>query len=1579
MSARRPADDLRPSPIRRGAAVAALLLATGCQPRHGRVLDQGSGPENEGPLWPLGAGLSWSDDARPVVVAQRDTRQGRLITLDLSALNVDLRFVGRRTMDLLETANGDLVGVEPDGQRYLFVPGTVREGMRFRFKLSHPEHSFVSADGLQSELDVGDGVWTAEVLERREERGRWGEQTIWTIAYTGPRVPHQDAGGGKVPFAPDPTSMLTQETTEGELPRWGMVLELVEGVGPTQFVPGPLGAPMRSAGPRVWTGEADWDPAALDAPSEPVTPAPSALPPPLPGPLAGLTPQAAPTLEAEPLGTLYEPEGGWFLSQTARYTWASEEADAGAAGELVLMGTAFGTSTLYDPNGQRIDDFVGATAALCLAIDPSGEVRPIEELAGPCPNRNPDALGRNAHPYARPDGRRWDRPDAMRAPDRAGSASTGGTFTIDAVATEAPFVRDGVQHAITCGGRGPGGAGLLAAASLQGCHLLSFNKDEPTLLSADTVNELPLEAMAVFKQQPAQPPFLGARRSDAYAPPGVSHDSLTGTVTTAVVIPELTFAVPFDDRVAYVAVASGGVASGAIWMDYAGNTLHRELLPLWNPSVSNRDGAITLSDVGPQGELRVVHVHPDGLEVELRGRVELPEHHRAVYAVELHPGRFLVLAEAPGEGEGPGRPVPAVYESNVSAFLVQPAVPPSRLELRGFLVSAPDRGEVDRDWLLRRPVVQRAGTMVRVCEPPLPASVAAPPTRVRAVRVGGRVVEVADEGRDARGCLLIPSTEAERALSVELGSTPVAVELDGQGWVTHVLPPLSDALPARAGDWAALPDGSRRYLDAQVFPFGAEEWPVSARARGVDVDCWRFDGLYYNNCRDHLLYGDFGNDTASWSGHQDRLLPDRGGRGLWAVLAYRWSSWRGGPGPGPNELDGGFALCRPELGPCLDPLATEAPPATFDEGDAPLVLLADRVEAPRWEAPGFTHAAPSGGLVGGEHRLTADGAVLPLPVTFVGSLFRVVTHRWTDGSACGYTWSDTSFTCYTATGLWVPYPNSGWTQIDTFLRPAEWVAVDPGLLVTVTPLLARFENNDVTVGTERALYVRLLDLAARQERTVRVGSLLPAGVEPTTDDASPLNLPGEAQVTGPIAGPDGSVWWSAGPPLSRWVRAGDGQIRVGDLPAGATSLWSVGADRILFAPGVAVTPEELIGESVCTPSPEVCNGVDDDCDDTIDEADPAAPLCDATHGEVSCIAGACVVASCDVWFDDCDGDPRNGCETPLGTDDDCLACGDTCPVLGGSTCAAAGCLDAQVAALVATSRTPVVLYHNGDARVGATTAGSLIDVAAGRDHYCTLDATGGLACTCEAPGGLACSAAGVGLSLPELDRVWAGERSTCARTVWGAVLCWGDVATDDGAPLPWPYEVPELVDADEIVFGGPHLGQACASLGGAVSCFGPAQGSGPFEVRPVELPGPVDALAAGPGYVLYDVGGEIYATGVLWRYPALGGPQAPAVWTTPTRVPGLDGALALVPGFAPAGEGVPCKLLADRVACPYQPGSPWQSSQYTFDAPAVVHTDDPWVDLPGAFQAGAGAGSTLCLVSVGEAGDARCRGGAVFP
>ncbi|RLB53341.1 MAG: hypothetical protein DRJ42_12275, partial [Deltaproteobacteria bacterium] len=109
------------------------------------------------------------------------------------------------------------------------------------------------------------------------------------------------------------------------------------------------------------------------------------------------------------------------------------------------------------------------------------------------------------------------------------------------------------------------------------------------------------------------------------------------------------------------------------------------------------------------------------------------------------------------------------------------------------------------------------------------------------------------------------------------------------------------------------------------------------------------------------------------------------------------------------------------------------------------------------------------------------------------------------------------------------------------------------------------------------------------------------------------------------------------------------------------------------------------GLSLCGPEGEsfVCTS---DCPDGLDScggtcADLQTDLyrcgaCDAPcfrdlHGILECRDGACLVTDCGDGYRDCNGDAADGCEAPLGTRTDCLACGDTCAA--SERCTRRGC------------------------------------------------------------------------------------------------------------------------------------------------------------------------------------------------------------------------------------------------------------------------------------------------------------------
>jgi hypothetical protein len=66
--------------------------------------------------------------------------------------------------------------------------------------------------------------------------------------------------------------------------------------------------------------------------------------------------------------------------------------------------------------------------------------------------------------------------------------------------------------------------------------------------------------------------------------------------------------------------------------------------------------------------------------------------------------------------------------------------------------------------------------------------------------------------------------------------------------------------------------------------------------------------------------------------------------------------------------------------------------------------------------------------------------------------------------------------------------------------------------------------------------------------------------------------------------------------------------------------------------------------------------------------------CRFSNASGRCLRGACAFGSCNPDFADCDGDPENGCETPLDGLTNCGACGTICD---GPTNGLAGCKDGR--------------------------------------------------------------------------------------------------------------------------------------------------------------------------------------------------------------------------------------------------------------------------------------------------------------
>ena len=114
-----------------------------------------------------------------------------------------------------------------------------------------------------------------------------------------------------------------------------------------------------------------------------------------------------------------------------------------------------------------------------------------------------------------------------------------------------------------------------------------------------------------------------------------------------------------------------------------------------------------------------------------------------------------------------------------------------------------------------------------------------------------------------------------------------------------------------------------------------------------------------------------------------------------------------------------------------------------------------------------------------------------------------------------------------------------------------------------------------------------------------------------------------------------------------------------------------------------------LDKGVVHPATEVCNGIDDDGDGTIDGS-AADASCALPHAAAACLHAACAVSSCASGWGDCNKTSADGCETDLSTNvDHCGGCGQACakgescvgglctPNCGGLTNCSGSCRDLQ--------------------------------------------------------------------------------------------------------------------------------------------------------------------------------------------------------------------------------------------------------------------------------------------------------------
>jgi alpha-tubulin suppressor-like RCC1 family protein len=262
---------------------------------------------------------------------------------------------------------------------------------------------------------------------------------------------------------------------------------------------------------------------------------------------------------------------------------------------------------------------------------------------------------------------------------------------------------------------------------------------------------------------------------------------------------------------------------------------------------------------------------------------------------------------------------------------------------------------------------------------------------------------------------------------------------------------------------------------------------------------------------------------------------------------------------------------------------------------------------------------------------------------------------------------------------------------------------------------------------------------------------------------------------------------------------------------------------------------------------EPCNGIDDDCDGTVD--DGASALCGATSAQTACLSGRCAVTACAMGFSDCDGSPANGCEVNTASSvTDCGACGVRCPI---GSCSAGLCSPVNVVEISTSGQHACARLSTGQVMCwGRNNRGQLgdgtlvnsvypvvvagladaVELATGGLHTCARRATGGVVCWGDNAFGQlgdgtitghVAPAPVVGLS--GVAGLAAAKEHTCAQLSTGAVVCWGrNLARQlgDGTTVDryTPVAAIGIADAVELSAGADHT---CARRAtGGVACWG---------------------------------------------------------------------------------------------------------------------------------------------------------------
>jgi hypothetical protein len=122
---------------------------------------------------------------------------------------------------------------------------------------------------------------------------------------------------------------------------------------------------------------------------------------------------------------------------------------------------------------------------------------------------------------------------------------------------------------------------------------------------------------------------------------------------------------------------------------------------------------------------------------------------------------------------------------------------------------------------------------------------------------------------------------------------------------------------------------------------------------------------------------------------------------------------------------------------------------------------------------------------------------------------------------------------------------------------------------------------------------------------------------------------------------------------------------IGSLATGEAVLTAEVDDEPLCGEydGNRCVPAEAVVQFVseCEEGLVECNGECVDTQTDLDNCGECGNVCEFDHADAICDAGSCLMANCHEGWDDCNGDPADGCETDLLNDrENCASCGHVC-------------------------------------------------------------------------------------------------------------------------------------------------------------------------------------------------------------------------------------------------------------------------------------------------------------------------------